>query len=162
MITQAELKSVMRYCHKTGVFIWRKNPGKNNLKGKQAGSVSGKYANLRISGKSYKAHRLAWLYVYGNMPKGQIDHIDHNSLNNRIDNLRDVSASDNAKNRRITKTNRTKIHGVFWRERLDRFEVSIKIDQKIIYLGVFSHIFDAACARKSAELKFNFHPNHGK
>lgn len=95
MITQERLKQVLRYDPETGTFT-RIRKGVNP----KVGSInSWGYLLIRVDGRSYLAHRLAWLYVNGKFPSGQIDHVDRNKLNNRIDNLRDVNDSDNKQNR---------------------------------------------------------------
>ena len=100
MITQIELMSVARYDATTGVFTRLTSAG-----GFHVGTEMGKtdtygYRQLTINGRSYLAHRMAWLYVNGEWPKGQIDHIDGNNQNNHPDNLR-VFAS-NAEHLRVT------------------------------------------------------------
>lgn len=97
---EAELMNVLRYDGNTGVIYWLKRSGKA-----KAGSVAGTakrggYIQISACGKSRYAHRLAWLFVYGAWPVGHIDHIDGNPSNNRIDNLRDVSAKTNMENQR--------------------------------------------------------------
>ena len=77
------VKRFLEYNPLTGEFKWR--PSNNG------------YVSIRIQGKAYLAHRLAWLITYGKMPKKDIDHIDRNRQNNRIDNLREVTASENSR-----------------------------------------------------------------
>ena len=90
------VKRFLEYNPLTGEFKWR--PSNNGRCGKSAGSIqSNKYVSIRIQGKAYLAHRLAWLITYGKMPKKDIDHIDRNRQNNRIDNLREVTASENSR-----------------------------------------------------------------
>ncbi|UGO56005.1 putative HNH endonuclease [Escherichia phage JLBYU40] len=98
MITQDRLKELLDYDPLTGVFRWKVSRGRVS-KGSIAGTevwVSDNYIRLeiRIDGKRYKAHQLAFLYVYGYIPE-EIDHKDRNPLNNAIDNLLDSSKSRN-------------------------------------------------------------------
>ena len=80
MITQSELKNILHYNQDTGVFTWIKNSI-------VAGTVEKKgYIAIKINRKSYKAHRLAWLYIYGNFPKEQIDHLNGIKNDNCINN----------------------------------------------------------------------------
>jgi hypothetical protein len=143
-------------------LIWEVSRG-----GVTAGSVwtsptSGRqYLQVMIGGKLYQAHRLIWLLVYGEWPRQHIDHIDGNGLNNRIENLRDVSQTENNRNRRNQSNNKTGICGVYWYTRGKKWRAEIKVGGKQIHLGYFTDKAEAAAARKAAEQKYNFHPNHG-
>ncbi|MDD0156969.1 HNH endonuclease signature motif containing protein, partial [Shigella flexneri] len=77
---------------------WKKKLSARGAVGKVAGTISYGYNAINIDGVRYFAHRLAWLYVYGEWPKQEIDHIDRNRRNNAISNLRDVSRVVNALN----------------------------------------------------------------
>ena len=108
MLTQAELKEVLEYDPETGIFRW-KAPRCTRIKvGDLAGTLTWRgYVRIQLDGKRHQAHRLAWLYVYGEMPTKQIDHINGNCNDNRIINLRDVSNQINSQNRKVrrNKTN---------------------------------------------------------
>ena len=98
-ITQEKLKEVLDYNNELGTFTWKVSKA-NRIK---VGSVAGCKNNLgyiliRIDGKIYLAHRLAWLYTYGNFPLNCIDHINQVKDDNRICNLRDVTVSENMQN----------------------------------------------------------------
>ena len=87
MITQSKLKELVNYDQDTGIFTWKKRTS-NRIK---IGDIIGNlhncgYIEMGVNGKRYLAHRLAWLYVYGYMPK-LIDHINTNKQDNRICNL---------------------------------------------------------------------------
>lgn len=117
MLTQDYIKSILNYCHETGVFSW--SAKRRSVKiGKQAGkgsdSVSYKY--ITIDGKKYACHRLAWLYVYGSMPIEQIDHRNGIKSDNRIGNLRIASNEQNGRNRAANINNSTGVKGVSLRE----------------------------------------------
>jgi len=102
-ITQEIVKAWFRYDPETGRFAWRKlRSSRSQPIGEALGSINGNgYRLLTIDGKNYKASRLAWLYVYGQWPQNNLDHIDRDRLNDRIANLRDVSQSVNALNRAL-------------------------------------------------------------
>lgn len=174
MITQSDLKELLQYDSKIGVFTWKKRSSNHFNKesiskawnarysDKKAGhkhSLHG-YLIISLKGNLYRAHRLAWLYVFGDMPE-YIDHIDGNKLNNRISNLRPVTLSENQQNRRIGKNTNNGIFGVRFDSRFDRYYARITVNSREIYLGCFLDFFSACCARKSAEKTLNFHPNHG-
>ena len=92
-------------------------PVDGELPRKEAGTVvcsptTGKYTYISIYGKRYPAHRLAWLYIYGEWPPDQIDHIDGEPSNNRLDNLRLATNSENQQNRKIASNNTSGAKGV--------------------------------------------------
>ena len=120
-----------------------------------------KYFRMQIKGKNYYIHRLAWLYVHGEFPPEQIDHINSDGLDNRLINLRAVSNSENGKNQRKHSTNVSGVMGVSWHKRDKRWQSSIKVDSKPIYLGSYISFNDAVIARKVAEKQYGFHLNHG-
>jgi hypothetical protein len=128
-ITQAELKEEVNYDSETGLFTWNKRKFGVTL-GMGAGSINDGYLCIKVKGKSYKAHRLAWLYETGAWPKEQIDHIDGNRLNNKICNLREARLIDNAKNRCVSRTSKTGIRGVWWNKIRQRYEAYISHNKK--------------------------------
>ncbi len=119
-LTQEYLKSIFYYCPGTG-YLYRD--------GKRAGyrfsSADNTYRSIQIKGKSYREHRVIWLYVYGEWPKGCIDHIDGNRSNNRVSNLRDVSYLENQKNRKLNANNSSGMPGVTWNKPSKSWRVSI-------------------------------------
>jgi len=162
MLTQSYLKSILQYNPYTGDFTRLKKTAPNAIKGVFAGGTPCKhngYIRISISGKRYLAHRLAWFYVYGEWTS-QIDHINGLRHDNSLSNLRAVTNAENCKNKMLTPTNKTGIMGVHFHK--GKFDAAIKVSRKKIHLGRFNNIFDAACARKSAEKKYGFHPNHGR
>ena len=119
-LTQKMLKDALSFDPKTGIFTWV-NPSKYNHMnvGDVAGGDDGiGYIRIRVAGKKYKAHRLAWLYVNGCWPLEFIDHIDGDRSNNAISNLRDVSRSINAQNQKQAHKNKVQGPlGVHWSAR---------------------------------------------
>ena len=112
-------------------------------------------------GKSYRAHRLAFLYMLGRLPDGEVDHINHIKDDNRWENLRDVTKQDNCKNLGLSKANTSGVTGVHFFKRDKKWRASITVDGKIINLGHYDG-FDEACkVRKRAEIEHNYHSNHG-
>lgn len=120
------------------------------------------YWALNVNGKHLMAHRMAWLYVHGTIPKNQIDHIDGNGLNNCIDNLRDVTAAENSMNKRKYANNTSGINGVSWDRKKGRWEVKVTVNFKNKRIGRFNNLLDAACARMNANTIYGCHGNHGK
>lgn len=108
-----------------------------------------------------QAHRVIWALLYGKWPD-QIDHIDHNGANNRIENLRDVGQSENMKNQPLHKRNTTGTAGVCWHKVCRKWAVQITVGNKHLHLGVFDLKADAVARRKAAEIEHGYHPNHGR
>jgi hypothetical protein len=131
-------------------------------KGGIAGSSRDGYRRVCVYGTRYEAHRLIWLIVHGHWPKHQIDHIDGNPLNNRIENLRDVPHSENCRNQRLHAHNTSGHAGVSWETGKRRWTAQIISRGKTIHLGSFHDKNEAIAARQLAEQQHGFHPNHGR
>jgi len=104
MITAEYLREILDYKKDSGFFYWKKKINKNIIVGSRAGTFGkphSKYDYLRIEitikGRTYKAHRLAWLWMTGKWPTNVIDHIDSNPLNNKWINLRDIPSALNGR-----------------------------------------------------------------
>lgn len=163
MICHDKLVVLLNYNPNTGVFTWLQDRGRLAKKGSVAGSVdSGGYGQIRIQGKSILAHRLAWFYHYKDSPKEHIDHINGNRLDNRIENLREVSRFENQQNQKKYNTNKSGITGVSWHKQHNKWYASVQKNKKLHFLGLFDNIFDAAAASKSARNRLGFHENHGR
>jgi len=146
MLTQAELKSQLLYYKDTGMFIWLKL-------GNTAGYVDKDgYRIIKLNQKSYRAHRLAWFYVYGVWPSKQIDHIDNNKLNNAISNLREATQSQQNANRPALNRNLLGIKGI--RKHGKKYQALICKDKKQIVIGLFDTVEEAdyAYRKKALEL----------
>lgn len=114
--------------------------------------VVGGYLRIRIDKASYRVHRLAWLYVYGDWPKQQIDHINGSRTDNRIANLRDVSSKENTHNQRSPhRGNASGYLGVRKQRRCSTFLAVIKVDGRQVYLGSFRDPKDAHAAYVAAK-----------
>lgn len=156
-MNQEELKRLVVYNPNTGGFIRKKT---NTPIINKCGNKS--YIKIYLNGKYYISHRLAWLYMTGDWPKNQIDHINHDFHDNRWCNLRDVTISENQRNAKLRVDNSSGIPGVSWNKNHKRWNSSIKIKGERVHLGSFFGLFEACCARKSAEIKYDFHENHGR
>lgn len=162
MLTAEELKNRLHYDQTTGIFTWIKSK-RTTLIGTVAGGMSRPdgYIRISIKYKPYFAHKLAWLYVNGVWPSEQLDHINHDKTDNRIDNLREVSHRENHLNQPLSKNSTTGLHGVSFHKRANKYEARIKVGGKSLYLGSFKTANEAYAARKNADSKYGFHPNHG-
>lgn len=162
-LTQEQLKFALSYDAQSGVFTWDNSLSQNINRGDVANCTNNrtKYKVLGLNNKRYLQHRLAWLYVYGEFPCGQIDHINGIRDDNRISNLRVVTAQENLKNQRMRVTNTSGFTGVNWDKRAGKWKSQIDFNKKRIYIGTFSTIIDAVAARMKANIKYGFHKNHG-
>mgnify|MGYP003149650768 CR=1 FL=1 len=164
MITQSILKDCVSYNEITGVFTSVKSRPPIKF-GDVLGSIkpSGRnhYSMIMIAGKRYGAHNLALLYVNGIYPKGYVDHIDGNGLNNKISNLRLVTSAINAKNQRLRSNNKSGFMGVTWREDTKQWRARINDGNKRINLGSFDLLSDAVKCRIDSESLYGYHANHG-
>jgi len=161
-LTQSRLKELLEYNPDTGIFIWLENRGGHKTKGKIAGWVdTNGYRIISVYSQDLKAHRLAFLYMEGEIPK-EVDHINHIRNDNRWVNLRKVRRIDNGQNQSMSIANTSGITGVYWCKRTKKWFASIRVNQHNKFQGYFSSIEDAKRARLKAEIKFGFHPNHGR
>lgn len=146
----------LSYDKKTGILRWR-NPTCLRLKsGDIAGSVNNAgYWRVNFQGKTYSAHRIAWLLTFGNWPTQEIDHINRNRLDNRIANLRDVSRSENARNRRFRVPGQMR-HGGRGITRLKSGKWQVQVHDPRIgrakYFGSFSCFGAAISAARTARV----------
>lgn len=143
-LTAARLREVLDYGPETGVFTRRVRTAQCHQVGDRADFVVGTggqkgYYRVSLDGHRHLAHRLAWLHVYGKWPDGEIDHIDGDRGNNRIENLRDVPRQINAQNfRRATKRNkRGTLLGSSFHEQNHCWVARITVARKSIYIGSF-------------------------
>ena len=174
MITQSRLKKFLTYDIETGNFTWNARSRKHfktesafgtwntRFAGKPAGyewtqkRARTSYLIIGIDGIQYRAHRLAWLYVHGKWPDNQIDHIDGNGLNNRLENLRDVTARENSINQKTPRDNTSGVKGVYWHKVGKKWVAQIMINGKVKYLGLFTTLAAAKAAREAADEKHGY------
>lgn len=138
---------------------WRIGIRRNLL----AGTVNKKgYRSICFPGGVFEyAHRIVWKIHYGNIPEGMdVDHINHERDDNRIENLRLVTRQDNLRNKGVVSSN-TGVMGVYWNKKTNRYTANITINKKTKHLGTFMTLDAAAKARKEAERLYGFHENHG-
>ncbi len=154
MITQERLKEIICYDAETGVFTNRINRG-NAKAGTIAGCISAKgYWCISIKDRMHRGHRLAWLYVYGEMPRGAIDHINGVRTDNRILNLRLATNAQNMQNLRASNRSKTGVKGVFRCSATGRYRAQIVVDGKLKFLGRFDTVEEGAAAYAEAARRF--------
>jgi len=167
MLSKELLLKTLHYNKEIGVFTWRVKPSNCIAIGDIAGTIKcdgkGRLNNqITIGGNSEAAARLAWLYVTGKEPIAQIDHIDGNSLNDKWDNLRDISNMSNCKNQSLCTNNTSGCMGVTWFKPSSSWQVRINIEGKRKCLGYFNSLDEAIAIRKQAEKENGYHINHGR
>ena len=148
-ISADELRRLIDYDPATGLFYWRArypepNTGWNTrYSGKMAGSLSrpkqtaGAYWKVRIHSRDYKAHRLAWLYMTGEWPANDVDHIDGSRKNNQFANLRLATRQENLRNSRLSRRNQVGLKGVCKCTTTGRYRAEIYVNGKNLHLGRF-------------------------
>lgn len=161
MLTQERLKELLTYNPETGLFYWNLSVG-GSASGSQAGTITlTGYVQIRIDNKSYKAHRLAWLYENGKLPK-VIDHANGIKTDNRISNLRKASYLKNNWNRSIQKNSTTGVKGVTFNKKDKKYHASVSKNYKRFFVGVFDSLCEAEREVKAFRQKLHGEfTNHG-
>ena len=151
-LTAEYLRSILRYDPATGIFTRKVRTSRNVKVGDIVGSQNGDgYLLISVRSRRHKAHRLAWLYVYGAWPEDQIDHINRNRSDNRISNLREATNKQNMQNASKRSDNTSGHPGVSWYKQKSKWQAKITHNQKKIHLGSFTTMEEALSARKAAE-----------
>lgn len=163
---------VVTYDRESGLFHWRTRPATDFTNGhpwtykiwnkRYAGQVAGTfradgYVRIAIDEAVFYAHRLAWLLVHGEPVPSEIDHIDGDPGNNRIENLRAATHSANLANSRTHKNNLVGIKGVEMSKSGRRFEARIRWQGRRYYVGTYATLEEAMAARREAAERL-----HGK
>jgi hypothetical protein len=172
----AELRAYLSYCPETGIIRWKlsdKVPDACRMRLETWNRrFAGQPAFNKPNSKGYKcgwlwttsmlAHRVAWALHYGEWPSDQIDHVNGDKTDNRLENLRIVTAQGNAKNRSLRSDNTSGHVGVYWVRETKKWSAQIKVDGKQKTIATFESLEDAVKARKAAEDLNGYHANHGR
>lgn len=163
MITFEEASNLLDYDPNLGLLTWREKPSKRVLLSAKVGHLEKHgYMTVKLHGRKYGYHRIAWLLFYREWPKNQIDHKDQDPTNNRISNLREANSAQNLQNRKTPKNNTTGVKGCSWSPAYGQFRVRFQKDGKSIHVGYFNSIEEANIAAKIARSKhFGEFANHG-
>lgn len=169
------LRQLLRYEPDKGKLFWRRRPigmfpdrrawkiWNTRYAHKEAfTSFSNGYRDGRIFDRAYRAHRVVWAIVYGETPSMEIDHIDGDRANNRIENLRLVTGAENQRNKGLNKNNTSGVLGVCWDKGRGKWMARISHKGKAVSLGRFDNKNDAIAARNLALVAYGYHPNHGR
>lgn len=152
MLTHSRLLELLHYDAATGVFTRRTSVGRF-----ARGTISGTdhcrgYRRLRVDGRNYLAHRLAWFYIHGRWPSAQVDHKNRDRADNRIDNLREASARQNAVNRA---PRGPWPKGVYFRPEKGKWVAKINEAGKHFHIGYFTSPEAASAAYQKRALAAN-------
>lgn len=150
MITAKELKELVSYDPETGDFFSRVRRHRLAPGDKCGSSDAHGYIVLIIHRTHYKAHRLAWLYMTGTWPEGQVDHKNLVKSDNRFENLRVASRSQNQHNKPRYRNNTSGFKGVYRHTQNGNWVARIKVGQKRLHIGSFATPEEAARAYQEA------------
>lgn len=149
------LKEMLHYDPETGVFTWIQKKARLIRVGDEAGTVDAKgYRRIRINRQAYAAHRLAFLYMIGEFPPNEVDHIDGIRSNNKWANLRPATKNENAQNRKATSAN-GRLLGVTYHKAQQRWRAQIRTNGKQLLLGAFRSAEEAHSAYLAAKHEYH-------
>ena len=147
------IKDYFRY--ENGKLIRVKKTQANCKLGEVGYPCSRGYLTIGFQGKKYFVHRVIWLIAKGEQPPSQLDHINNNITDNRIENLREATHTENMRNTRLRKDSKSGVKGVFWLEKRKRWVAKINHNKKCVFLGNFKELADATQAVKEARQKLH-------
>lgn len=133
---------LLEYCPETGIFKWKVNRG-HGIAGTVIKPNKYGYCKVKIDGKSYQCHNLAWLIHTGKYPDDLIDHENCDTTDNRITNLRPASRKGNADNASKRKDNKSGVKGVSWKKSHGRWVAQCSHLGKVYHLGLFDSLAEA-------------------
>jgi len=151
------LRRLFAYNKDTGVFTWYEARARVKA-GSVAGSVNSEgYLGICVDKSVYLAHRMAWAYVYGEWPTMLVDHINGDPLDNRIENLRQATHSQNSQNSKVSVANTSGTRGVSRVPKSEKWNARIGVERKRIVIGTFATKEEAIAARKAMEIDLHTH-----
>lgn len=157
-MTQDELRSLLSYEPLTGVFTWLKC-GRSFRNGSRAGTQDDRYRFIRIGGKDYSEHRLAFIYMTGAYP-AMIDHINRDVFDNRWANIKSTDSSGNHKNVSIRSDNQTGIAGIYLSKH-GYWLAHVSTDDRVVQRR-FNNLFEACAFRISFINSLGYSHDHGR
>ena len=151
LITQEYLKSIFNYDPDTGDFTNIVDRNYNSMAGDLVGCINSKgYRVITMGSRNYRSHRLAWLYMEGVWPENQIDHINGARSDNRWENLREATCSQNRMNNLLNKNNKSGVSGVYYK---NKWLARITVNYKSIRLECDGTLEGAIKVRREAEIE---------
>lgn len=154
ILTQARLKELLHYDPSTGQFTWLKPANRfSQVKpGDPAGALHARgYIHIKVDGAAYKAHRLAWLYMYGCWPNPAVDHINRVKTDNWIANLREADQLRNMQNKSCYKSNTSGYTGVTAHRNTGKWVAQIQVNKRNKHIGIYDTPELAALAYQRAK-----------
>jgi hypothetical protein len=151
ILTQEYVQEIFKY--KDGELFWKIKKGRIKPDDKAGCNDAAGYKVLGLNQKIYKLHRIIFLYHYGYLPK-EIDHIDNNKSNNLIENLREATRSNNARNIKLRKNNTSGVKNVIWNKQRNKWEINLWFNGKRIYFGWYDDLNKAAKIAEKARNKY--------
>lgn len=152
MITQQQLQELVFYAD--GTLFWCQHRYEKRNGTPLGYSSDGKYLRTEIQGKKYYVHRLIFLYHYGYFPKN-VDHINGNSLDNRLENLREATPAQNNHNRSQDRRNKSGFKGVCWSKAVKKWHVQVGIDNYQKSFGYFKDLELAGLVAEEARALYH-------
>ncbi|MFY0735623.1 HNH endonuclease signature motif containing protein [Aurantimonas sp. NFXS3] len=153
--TREEVLALLSYDPVTGIFRWKietHGHGGAIHPGDEAGTIKDGYRHIILFGRQYRAQHLAWLIMTGEWPTGfDIDHENRSRDDNRWDNLREATRSQNNINSGPHRNNKSGRKGVSWRKDTQKWHARIVVDGRTLLLGDFHELQEAIAARDEAE-----------
>lgn len=151
------LRQLLRYEPDTGKLFWKERPEgpaawNGRFAGKEAISSPDGFGYLhgRVDYIPVRAHRVIFAMVYGYWPEAQVDHINGDRSDNRIENLRGATWSENQRNKGTQSNNKSGAKGVYWNAQRRKWHAQIKVNGDTLYLGRFARLEDARMAYQQA------------
>lgn len=175
VLTADQVRALLRYDRATGKLFWRERPRdmcpsdgqwkrwNSRWVGQEAFTAVDTHGYLKgtIFAQVLRAHRVIWLMETGAWPDADIDHINGSRTDNRIENLRDVSRSQNLRNASLSVKNTSGVTGVWWHEPTKKWGARISTNTGPKYLGYFSCFAKAVRMRRASERENGFSDRHG-
>lgn len=169
-----EIRQLVRADFQSGKLYWLERPSGGMARrgaaifnarqaNKEATSLDKHgYLRIAIKGKTLFAHRVIWALAYDEWPSMALDHINGNKSDNRLDNLRLVSVSENGRNQSLSAVSTSGVTGVCRDRRPGQWQAYIRVNGRKVHLGTFASLEDAAEARRIASNDAGYHANHGR
>lgn len=158
-VTRADLLEWFTYNAETGNLHRIRTVENGTWAGGIAGGIDGNgYRRIRFNGRLYREHQLVWAYFYGSFPVVEIDHINGNRIDNRVENLRLSNRFEQTQNIRVRSTNNTGFKHIVYVEERKKYRVGYKMRKKNIFVGHFDTLEEAKAALK-ADKEARGHPD---